>query len=211
MMSKYDEIIAALNSFSEKAKTQPLTLGEAIDTLDNAAYSLICIILALPYLQPIPLGPLTVLGGITFAALGWQMWRGNESPVLPQKIRDIVMSEKTWRVLSKVCLKIVTVCKKFTKPRLKDMVTGAKGHRIGGFILITAGLLMAIPFGVLPFNNTLPSLAILFYCFGQLEEDGLMVFISFFWLIFTALYFAAFFFGLYYLGAEALKHFGIGA
>jgi len=205
-MSKYDQILAALNGFVEKSKSKPLSLGEALDSLDHAAFSLIAIILALPYLQPIPLGPLTVLGGLTFAALGWQMWRGNEAPVLPNKIRNVIMSEKAWRILAKVCLKIVTLCKKFTKPRLTHMVTGPRGHRIGGFVLIAAGLLMAIPFGVLPFNNTLPSLAILFYCFGQLEEDGLMVFIAFFWLLVTVIYFAVFFYGIYYLGAEAMRH-----
>lgn len=207
-MSSYESIVATLTGFAEQAKKQPLTLGEALDSLDHAAYALIALILALPYLQPIPLGPLTVLGGLTFAALGWQLWRGNESPVLPQKIRAVVMSEKTWRILAKVFVKIVQFCKKFTRPRLTKLVDGRPGQQIGAFILVSAGLLMAIPFGVLPFNNTLPALAIIFYSFGQLEQDGLMVVISFFWLIFTTVYFAIFFYGLYYLGAGAVNHFG---
>ncbi len=210
-MSQYDQIVTTLSGFAEKAKQKPLTLGEALDTLDHAAFSLIAIILTLPYLQPIPLGPLTVLGGVTFAALGWQMWLGKESPVLPEKIRNVAMSEKTWRILATVCLKIVTFCGKFTKPRLTHLVTGKTGQKIGGFVLISAGLLMAIPFGVLPFNNLLPGLAIMFYCFGQLEEDGLMVFIAFFWLIFTTVYFSAFFIGLYYLGVEAMSKFSMGS
>ncbi|MFA6178905.1 MAG: exopolysaccharide biosynthesis protein [Candidatus Methylopumilus sp.] len=210
-MSSYESIVATLAGFAERSKEQPLTLGEALDSLDHAAYAMIAIILVLPYLQPIPLGPLTVLGGLTFATLGWQLWQGHESPVLPQKIRAVAMSEKTWRILASVFLKIVRFCKKFTKPRYPTLVTGRGGQKVGAFVFIAAGLLMAIPFGVLPFNNLLPGLAILFYCFGQLEQDGLMVFIAFFWLIFTTVYFGIFFYGLYYLGAEAMTRFSLGS
>jgi len=35
-------------------------------------------ILVLPFLQPVPLGPLTVIGGITFAVLGFQIWCGHD-------------------------------------------------------------------------------------------------------------------------------------
>ena len=69
---------------------------------------------------------------------------------------------------------------------------------------------MAIPFGVLPLNNLLPGLAILFYCIGELETDGLMLFIAFFWLIVTVVYFAIFFFALWFFGQEALEFFKIG-
>ncbi|HEY8117814.1 MAG TPA: exopolysaccharide biosynthesis protein [Methylophilaceae bacterium] len=203
-MSQYDVLVATLTRFAEQAKTQPLTLGEALDSLDEAAYALIALILALPFLQPIPLGPLTVLGGLTFATLGWQLWRGHESPVLPQKIRAVVLSEKVWQTLVNICLKIVGFCRKFTKPRYTSLVAGRYGQKIGAFVLISAGLLMAIPFGVLPFNNFLPALAILFYCFGELEDDGVMVLIAFGWLAITVIYFALFFFGLWYFGVATV-------
>lgn len=117
------------------------------------------------------------------------------------------MNENTWRILSQVCIKILGFCRKFTKPRLMHLVSGRKGQQMGGFILLAAGLLMAIPFGVLPFNNTLPALAILFYGFAELEDDGLMVVVSLFWLVVTVLYFLAFFFALWYLGNGAIDFF----
>lgn len=205
-MSHYDELVATLEGFAEQAKNRPFTLGEALDSLDETAYALIALILALPFLQPVPLGPLTVLGGFTFAALGWQLWRGHESPVLPQSIRSFVMSEKVWRRLAIVCIKLVGVCRRFTKPRYTSLVNGRRGQKICAFVLIAAGLLMAIPFGVLPLNNFLPALAILFYCFGELEDDGLMVMIAFVWLLITAIYFGLFFFGLWYFGSAAIGH-----
>jgi hypothetical protein len=206
-MCDYDTLVKMLQQFAEQAKHKPLTLGEALDTLDEAGYAFIAIILVLPFLQPLPLGPITVLGGVAFATLGWQLFHGHESPVLPEKLRALEFSENTWQILTKVCLNILGFCRKFTKPRHLSLVNGVRGQKIGGFILLAGGALMAIPFGVLPLNNMLPGLAILFYCIGELEDDGLMFYIAFFWLIVTVIYFGAFFFMLWYFGKAALAMF----
>jgi hypothetical protein len=207
-MSDYQTLVDTLHGFAERAREGRLTLGDALDSLDEAGYAFIALILVLPFMQPIPTGPLSVIGGMTFAALGWQLMRGHESPVLPQRMRAVEMSENTWRLLVKLCLKILGFCRKFTRPRQTQMVRGRQGQKIGGAILLAGGLLMAIPFGVLPFNNTLPGLAILFYGIGELEGDGLMVFIALFWLAVTVIYFSVFFVMLWLFGKEALHYFG---
>lgn len=207
-MCDYKTLVDTLNGFAEQSRHRPLPLGEAIDTLDEAAYAFIGIILVLPFIQPVPLGPITVAGGLAFAVLGWQLLHGHESPVLPQGIRKIEMSEKTWRILVNVCLKLIGFCRKFTRPRLTQLVNGKKGQRVAGFIMLTGGLLMAIPFPIpLPGNNALPGLAILFYCIGELENDGLMVFVALFWLLVTVVYFSAYFLALWFFGGEALTFF----
>ncbi|HSI38471.1 MAG TPA: exopolysaccharide biosynthesis protein [Methylotenera sp.] len=206
-MCDYATLVNTLNQFAEQSKHKPLKIGEALDSLDEAGYAFIAIILVLPFLQPLPLGPITVIGGVAFATLGWQLFHGHGSPVLPQKLNNIEFSENTWRILVNVCLKILGFCRKFTKPRYQTLVNGKKGQKIGGFILLAAGGLMAIPFGVLPLNNLLPGLAILFYCIGELESDGLMYFIAFFWLIVTVIYFIAFFLALWFFGQETLAFF----
>jgi hypothetical protein len=207
-MKNYDELIAVLGSFAEQSKIKPLTLGEALDTLDQAGYALIALIMVLPFVQPVPLGPITVAGGLAFVALGWQMWSGYDSPVLPKEIRNMAMGEKAWGILAKVCLKIVGICHTFTKPRYAELVTGRRGQKIGGLILMVAGALMAIPFVIpLPFNNMLPGFAILFFCIGELEDDGLMVFVSIGWIVVTVIYFTLFFVSLYYLGNGVLDYF----
>ncbi len=206
-MCDYATLVKHLQQFAEQSKHKPLTLGEALDTLDEAGYAFIAIILVLPFLQPVPLGPITVLGGVAFATLGWQLFHGHESPVLPEKLRALELSEHTWQILVKVCLKILGFCRKFTKTRHLALVNGKRGQKMGGFILLASGALMAIPFGVLPLNNVLPGLAILFYCIGELESDGFMFYIAFFWLILTVVYFVAFFTMLWFFGKEALAMF----
>jgi hypothetical protein len=207
MSADYAGLIQTLENFARLSKTRSLTLGEALASLDQTAYALITLILVLPFMQPIPLGPFSVIGGLSFGALGWQMWCGQTSPVLPARIRQVVMGEKIWGMLVKVCLKVVGFCRMFTRRRYSTLVSGRSGQKIGAIILMAAGLLMTIPFGVLPFNNTLPGLAILFFSIGKLEEDGLMVLIAFGWLIITIIYFSFFFVGLYYLGGEVFSYF----
>ena len=206
-MCDYATLVKTMQQFAEQSKHKPLTLGEALDTLDEAGYAFIAIILVLPFLQPFPLGPITVLGGATFLTLGWQLYKGYDSPVLPAKIREVEFSAQTWQTLVNVCLKIIRWSQKISKPRYPSLVTGERGQKIGGLILMSGGALMIIPFGVLPLNNLLPGLAILFYCIGELREDGLMFYIAFFWLIITVVYFCAFFFVLFYFGKEALTMF----
>ncbi len=72
---------------------------------------------------------------------------------------------------------------------------------------MAGGLLMAIPAFGLPFNNLIPALAIFFVCVAELEQDGLMVFVAFGWLIATVLYFVVAFTLVWFLGEEALSYF----
>jgi hypothetical protein len=158
-------------------------------------------------MQPFPVGPISVLGGVTFAAFGWQILKGYTTPHLPQKINEIVLSTDNWRRITNAAIKIIQWTEKFTRPRLALLIRGSLGIRIEAFILILSGILMAVPFGILPLNNFFPGLAIVFCALGQLHKDGFFILIAFFWILFTILYFAAFFIGLYLLGLEGIHNF----
>jgi hypothetical protein len=207
-MADSAELVATLRRCAERAQISPLTLGEVIDSLPESVYGLVCIILVLPFLQPFSLGPLAVVGGLTFAALGWQLYRGHPVPVLPERARQAVVSQQTWVRLINVCVKIVSWCRKFTRPRLQHWVNGRQGQRIEGLLLGGAGLLMAVPFFGLPFNNFLPGMAIFFTCVAELEDDGLMIVIAAGWLAVTVIYFTAVLVVLWLLGEQAIGFLG---
>ena len=60
-MSRYETLTKALENCAERAKRQSLTLGEVFDSIGEASYGFICIVLTLPFLQPISLGPLATV------------------------------------------------------------------------------------------------------------------------------------------------------
>lgn len=203
-----DGLIHALRQCVERAAGDDLTLGEVLDSVQEASYAFICIVLTLPFLQPVSLGPLAVAGGLVFALLGWQCLSGHHAPVLPARIRGTVLTQKQWELLLQTCIRLLGWCARITKPRHARWVDGARGHRVLGVILLCGGLLMAVPFFGLPFNNALPALAIFFVSLAQLERDGLMVFIAIGWLGATVLYFFTVLTLVYVLGREAISVFG---
>ena len=205
MASTYSELIEALEACSKEAREEELTLGEAFDRLGEASYSLIGIVLCLPFLQPISLGPLSTVGGLTFAVLGWQLARQHPSPWLPDKLRKSAPSAKVWERIIGLLRGVVRFCGRFTKRRYTHLVTGARGDRIVGGLMAIAGLLMAIPFFGIPFNNTLPALVIIAACVAELEDDGVFIFVAVALLAVTVLYFLFIFWAVFFVGGHALQ------
>lgn len=201
-------LITSLQACVARAAGDNLTLGEVLDSVQEASYAFICIVLCLPFLQPVSLGPLAVAGGLTFALLGWQCLTGHHTPLLPERVRRTVMKQRNWELLLQTCIRLLGWCSRFTSSRYPDWVAGERGHRILGGILLAGGVLMAVPFFGLPFNNALPALAIFFVCIAQLEQDGLMVFVALGWLGLTVIYFIVVLTTVFLLGQEALRVLG---
>ena len=198
------QLVNTLRECEARAAQGALSLGEVLDSVKEAGYAFICIVLVLPFLQPFSLGPLAVAGGLTFAALGWQILRGHPSPVLPSRVRQTVMTRKTWGLMLETCVKLIGWFGRFSRPRRAELVTGDLGRRNVGLILLAGGLLMAVPMFGLPLNNLLPALSIFFICVGQLEQDGLMVWVAMGWLIVTLLYFTAVLAAAWFIGEQAI-------
>jgi hypothetical protein len=202
---KANRLVEILQDCERRAAGGHLSLGEVLDSIEEAGYGFICIFLVLPFLQPLTLGPLAIAGGLTFAILGWQMYRGHPAPVLPEKIRQATLGQKAWRRLLDICITLVRLCGRITRQRHSEWVSGVRGARIVGSILMWGGLLMAIPFFGIPLNNFLPGLAIFFVCLADLEQDGVMVLVAIGWIAVTLCYFVFILLALWYAGGEAIQ------
>jgi hypothetical protein len=206
--SRYDELVNTLNLFASEAAVEPLAFGTAIDKLDHSAYTFIATITVLPFLQPLPLGFFALIGSAAFIALGTQLFKGEQTLALPQKLRAVSLNLSLRRTLVDICLKIIGFCRRLTKPRLSFLVEGKFGQQLGGFIFIAVGVLVAIPLGgVVPFKNLFPSLAILLYCTGEIEHDGLMAILALVCLVLTVIFYSLLIYVVWKFGAAAINHF----
>jgi hypothetical protein len=204
----FNELVATLEGFAAPVAIEPLAFGNAIDKLGPNAYTFTATLAVLPFLQPIPLGFFALIGSAAFIALGLQLFNGEQNLSLPQKIRDVTLSLRARQGLVSTCLKIIGFCRHFTKTRLSFLVTGKLGQKIGGFIFMAVGVLVAIPLGgVVPFKNLFPSLAILFYCTGEIEQDGLMAIFSLICLLLTVIFYSLLIYIVWKFGAAAISHF----
>jgi hypothetical protein len=65
----------------------------------------------------------------------------------------------------------------------------AVGRRGAGWLILVGGLLVALPFLVVPLQNSLPALVIFFACVGRLQRDGVMYLLALLSLVVTLIYF----------------------
>jgi len=205
--SGYDDLVATLNLFAAPVAVEPLAFGTAIDKLGPNAYTFTATITVLPFLQPFPLGIFALIGSAAFLALGLQLFKGEQNLSLPNKIRNLTISLRTREVLVKTCLKIMHFFHRFTKPRLRFLVEGKLGQQVGGCIFMAVGVIVAIPLAGMPFKNLFPSLAILFYCTGETEHDGLMAIFSIICIVLSVILYILVLFIAWKFGVAVIHHF----
>ena len=176
----------ALEYCITQAEGDGILLQEALNRLGPASFCFLSLLLSIPFIQPISLGPFTMASGITFMVVDWQMARGHGTPALPARTRGWKVHGKGWLTLLRVCRRTLVFCRKFTKPRLASWLGS---DRQTGWLILIGGFLLALPCFNLPLNNTIPAIMILFAALAWLERDGLMVLVSLIFGGLTVLYF----------------------
>jgi hypothetical protein len=183
-------IDAALENCVRRAEADGIGLEETLETLGPASFCFVCLLLSMPFLQPIPLGPYAWASAVTFMACGWQMTRGRQTPLLPKGMRKLRLHGKAWTMALRLCQKALRLGRKITRPRQQIWVTGRAGEHLVGWLIFSGGALLAIPVAQLPLNNFFPALMILFAALAWLERDGIMVIFSLAAGVLSVVYFA---------------------
>jgi hypothetical protein len=82
------------------------------------------------------------------------------------------------------------------------------GHRGAATLVLVGGLLVAVPFLVVPLQNSLPALVIFFTCLGRLQRDGAMYLLALLSLVVTLVYFALILWGLTFAAGRGWEWLG---
>lgn len=165
-------------------------LGDALGHLRAGSFLLPGLLLSVPFIQPLSLGPLATACSLAFILMGWQIWRGDESLTLPRKLRDTSLPIPLWCKLLHAARKVFAFINRFTSVRFTLWTDGVRGQKFTGIMVVIGGLLMAVPFIGVPLNNTFPALMILFALAGFHHRDGLLSLLSIFWGFISIIYFA---------------------
>jgi hypothetical protein len=193
----------ALTHCADHAAGDGILLSDALERIGPNAFCFASILLAVPFIQPVPLGPLTMICGATFIALGWQMARGHHAPALPKSAGGLRIQGKFWLGVISFTRRLLSFARRFSRERCGRWVEGERGRRTVGWLILAGGALLAMPMANLPLNNFFPALMIFFAALAWIERDGLMVILSLAWGGLTILYFAAVAAALWILGAKA--------
>ncbi|HEV2081551.1 MAG TPA: exopolysaccharide biosynthesis protein [Brevundimonas sp.] len=160
--------IALIRSLSENAGPDGMTLREIRDRLDERAFGLMILILAVPCLVPALYGVPQIVG-IPILLLAGQMLVGRTEPWLPETILKRSVSKPWLDRMADFATKSMGWTERLSRPRLRLFAEGW-AERAAAVFMILATLTI-----VLPMTNTVPSVALTLLSVGLIQRDGLFV------------------------------------
>ena len=166
---------------------KPMPLREVIHSLRGRAYTLLVILLALPFITPIPLPGLSTPFGLAIAFIALRLALG-QRPWLPMKLQRKQLPAGFFDRVFAVAGKVIALLETFLRPRLALIsAPGAMLQLHALFILISA-LVLLLPLPI-PFSNSFPAWTILLLGAGMLERDGLFILLGYLVFVLGVFYF----------------------
>lgn len=162
-----------LAELRDQAAERAVTLREVIRTLGGRAYTLLVLLLALPFITPIPLPGLSTPFGLAIALIALRLSLG-QRPWLPGKLQRQVLPAGFLRKLFAGAERVLRFLEKFLRPRLTFMADTPLLVRLHAGLLLVAALVLLLPLPI-PFTNSFPAWTILLLAAGLLERDGLFI------------------------------------
>lgn len=149
-----------------------LTLGELLEVFGDEGLLLLTMLLTLVFLIPVSIPGVSTVFGAAILLVGISRLSGR--PLwLPARVRDRALPADKLRPGLSGGLDWVRRLEKISRPhRLRAFVDGRAQDVFNNLAFIFAALLLMAPFGFVPFSNTLPALALLFYAVGLVQRDG---------------------------------------
>lgn len=146
-----------------------LSVGDILNRLQDRAHTVLLVVFALPNCLPAIPGT-SAITGIPLVYLTLQLALGRK-PWLPQVVMNRSLPRASLGAVLDKAQPWLERSERFLHPRLKAL-TGWRAERLLAFLMVIMAVAVVLP---IPFGNMLPSLAIIFFCLGLMEEDGAWV------------------------------------
>ena len=166
-----------------------VTLREVLDVIGREGMLVFCIFLALPFMVPVSIPGVSTAFGLVMGLIGVGIM-ADRHPWLPDRLmRKRFPADRLRLALEKGSVWIHRLGR-ISRPSIPVLTHGMGMARVNGLMLIAGALLLMAPFGLIPFSNTLPGVAILFLAIGMLQRDGRSILLGYATIVLSALYFA---------------------
>ncbi len=149
-----------------------ITLGQIIERIEGEAIVVLCLIAALPFMQPIPIpGLSSILGSVILLQGVGLLFFGK--PLLTNKMRRMVISHERFSAMQRAASKFSYITSKLSTFK-HSAVSSRVSHMFCGLSIIFSASFLSLPLPI-PFSNFIPALSIFLICIGLLEEDVILV------------------------------------
>ncbi|MBW4501269.1 MAG: exopolysaccharide biosynthesis protein [Scytonema hyalinum WJT4-NPBG1] len=172
---------------------QPLSLGDILAETSERGFSLVIVLLVLPFLFPVPPGLTGPFGGACLI-LSVQMALGRRSPWLPKKIATYKFPRPFTQIILSNLQKVTKILEKITRPRLAKIAENPLTWRLNGLCISWLAILLILP---IPLTNPIPPVGILLLAVATIESDGLLMCLGYVFTVLTTFLFGFIIYGLW--------------
>lgn len=167
-----------------------VTLAEIRDLLGQDGFLLLTAFLTIVFLIPVSIPGVSTVFGAAILLIGVSRLL-NRNLWLPKRILERQLPAGKLRVgLNKGVIWFHRL-ERISRPhRLKWLTRNGFTGVLNDCALILGACLLMAPFGLIPFSNTLPAIAILFFAIGLLQRDGVCILLGHLVNLATIVYFS---------------------
>ncbi|MDA0241835.1 MAG: exopolysaccharide biosynthesis protein [Chloroflexi bacterium] len=187
----------AENSLGEKLKfivsqlpnsPEGMTLAEIRDLIGKDSLMLFVIFLNLIFLVPVSIPGVSTVFGAVILLIGLSRLFG-QNLWLPNKIQErIIATDKLGAALQRAFAWVHRL-EKISRPHRSSWVLTRGFNILNNVGFVLGALLLMAPFGFIPFSNTVPAVALLFFAIGFIQQDGISILLGHVANVVTIIYF----------------------
>jgi hypothetical protein len=147
------------------------TVGDLLHPLGQRQAALGAALLALPFLSPVSLGPITTPVSLLIAVLGLRLLRERDDLPVPARLLRVNVPRSVHAVMGSMLHRVSRWMDGGRAARPSPWVRGSRGRRLCGAGVLVSALLLAVPVPLLPLTNTLPAAAVILFALGWANQD----------------------------------------
>lgn len=152
-----------------------ITLSELVHRVGNDGLLILTALLTLVFLIPVSIPGVSTVFGAAILLIGLSRLLRRELWI-PARIEHKVVGTRKLRPLLRKALPWLQKIERVSRPnRIQWLVAEGPIAHLNNASLILGAMLLMMPFGLIPFSNTFPAIALLFFAIGLLQRDGVCV------------------------------------
>lgn len=169
-LDKIEEVLRSHRAQNVSGDTDSISLGALSDGMEERAFGLLLLLLALPCGLPF-VYILPQIVALPMLVLVAQMATGRRAPWLPERLRQRELPIDRFLNVVATARKYGGWLERLAHERLLWMTSRSATRLIGALLLIPCASIL-VP---LPLTNTVPGIAVALAAVGLIERDGLFV------------------------------------
>lgn len=156
-----------------------ITLGDLIHRVGSDGLLILAGLLTLVFLIPVSIpGVSTIFGGAVLLIgisrlFGRELW-------IPSRVKHKMVGSRKLRPVLRKALPWLQKIERVSRPnRIQWLIAHGPMERMNNAALILGAVLLMMPFGLIPFSNTFPAIALLLLTIGLLQRDGVCILLGY--------------------------------